>query len=517
MIAREIGVGIAIAVVSCAAAGCVEQPVLPVTRADIADAYLRFERTLVEYPPETGRVAALNRGFDEASAAFFAGQGARAVERINALIDSLLPEAERTAERAVAWATKLRVEPAVIRTRNPLAPLIEAGLLYRPDRVESGTFVFQVELRDPADRLVAGAQIELCLDEVRAAPLRVNLELPEKLAPGAYRLILVGGSGKSYPRARLYASERPLAAVRTENDLALDRLSAESDTLRQALAICRARNALLTDEPSEESSAAFLADPVQLAAELEEEIAALKAGRNPYAARPGEIWRVLGERSTPLRLYVPARLAAAEGSGVPLVVAFHGAGGDEQMFLYGYGAGRIRALAEERGFILACPLTYPFLTSPGLFDELLSALRQDYNIDGNRIYALGHSLGAGATGIIAQREGTPLRAAACIAGGRGWSTAAHSAPALVLAGQIDPLSPIGRLRADAERGMARGLPVEFREIDDYGHTLLVGRVLEEAIDWMFAQGEVGASSRAAPPETAPAAGPAELSSQPAPR
>jgi acetyl esterase/lipase len=155
-------------------------------------------------------------------------------------------------------------------------------------------------------------------------------------------------------------------------------LLASTPALEQALATCIARNELLSDNPSPENTAQLLFDPNQLASEITAEIDALKEGSDPYANREGDYWRVLkaGEKTSPMRVYLPER--ADPSKPLPLVVAFHGAGGDENMFMDAYGAGIIKETAAKHGFLLVTPRTYDYNANIGeMFDALVEALGYD--------------------------------------------------------------------------------------------------------------------------------------------
>src|SRR5689334_484726 len=156
---------------------------------------------------------------------------------------------------------------------------------------------------------------------------------------------------------------------RTTMLVALTRIQAKGPALEQALASARARAGLLRSKPSPEVLAEFLLDRPKLATELDREIGALQRGDDPYAHRTGDLWRVvkLEKGELALRLYAPAQ--AAKDARLPLVIALHGARGDENMFLDGYGLGKIRALADQHGFLLACPRT-----SGALEPETIAAL-----------------------------------------------------------------------------------------------------------------------------------------------
>jgi predicted esterase len=186
---------------------------------------------------------------------------------------------------------------------------------------------------------------------------------------------------------------------------------------------------------------------------------------------------------------------------LPLIIAFHGAGGDEQMFLYGYGAGRIRVLAEQHGVLIATPETGGFLRSPEAFDRLLESLERDYAIDPDRIYVLGHSLGAAAAGLLARTRANRIAAAATIAGGIGTPTAGPLAPTLVIAAELDRITGgPDRVRQAVAAAREKGLPIEYRLHPNYGHTLIVGQVLPEVFDWLLAR-------RCNVPTSAPASAP----------
>src|SRR5262249_60222909 len=119
-----------------------------------------------------------------------------------------------------------------------------------------------------------------------------------------------------------------------------------------------------------------------------------------------------GKNTLPYRLYVPTTYTGAKAS--PLIVALHGLGGTEDAFFDNYDR-TLPPLAESHGYIVAGVLGYRVDGSYGWglgpppadpntrraqdFSEqevmaVLQRVRQDYKIDDNRIYLLGHSMGA---------------------------------------------------------------------------------------------------------------------------
>ncbi|MGD0784183.1 MAG: hypothetical protein ABSA30_15170 [Candidatus Aminicenantales bacterium] len=130
--------------------------------------------------------------------------------------------------------------------------------------------------------------------------------------------------------------------------------------LVQAAAAVKARLRLLAQPFDPENTTRLLMDPRSLWAQAQTEAAALKKGLDPFKGRTGDYWRIVktGDGEIPVRVYAPS--PAGPSKPAALVIAFHGAGGDENMFMDGYGAGLIKRLAEKRKFLLVTPLTDVF-------------------------------------------------------------------------------------------------------------------------------------------------------------
>ncbi len=462
MTQRTVGAlaAIALALVVASPAARADDPP-KASRADLAAAYLRFERAYLADPREGAERARLNRAFDRATIAFFTGRNADAIRTLDRETAGLaVPEAKRGAWLA-AVATAVRVETPVIVAGRREPILARVGRLYPVDGdaelairivAPDGSIVVERPLGDATDRValpVAGAR------------------------PGLHEVRVVAGD-LAVPVARLHVVERSLAAVRADNERLLEKLG--PDAPPHAVACARARNALLVDRPSSASSAQFLADLGALAADVSAEVAALLEGHDPYRRRTGDLWRVLtvGDRTLPFRVYAPDAAAGEEPR--PLVVVLHGMGGDENMFLEGYGAGRIRALADEHGFVVASPRTGDYLRGgEDAFPALIDRLAEDFAIDRRRVHVLGHSMGAGAVAALL-REHPERIAAGCMLAGGG-AVGPDAPPALVIRGALDPIARGGR------GGSREG--VEVRIGEGYGHTLLVAGVLPDAVAWLL--------------------------------
>lgn len=165
-------------------------------------------------------------------------------------------------------------------------------------------------------------------------------------------------------------------------------------------------------------------------------------------------------------LHVPRQ---ANSGGAPLVVVFHGAGGNGRDYLTKNGW---VALSDKEGFVVVAPDGLPalprlqanFRMNPRLWNsgqlnpqsprakindlEFVKALLDDVayrsSIDKNRIYATGHSNGAGMTFKLGA-ELSNLFAGIATVMGLNHSEGAHptkALPTLMLVGTQDPLNPM---------------------------------------------------------------------------
>lgn len=274
---------------------------------------------------------------------------------------------------------------------------------------------------------------------------------------------------------------KPASAHR---DAFLMRLSKVDSTgpLMQAVASARARAQLLVDTPSVSRSAEFLSNPALLVRDLAREVAVLERGRNPYIGQAGDMWRVFrGSAGTliPMRIVAPSA-AATSPRPIAVLIALHGAGGDENMFVDAYGQGLAATIATEASVILVTPATTEFSASPANFDSLMTVLRANYRIDDARVYLLGHSMGANAVARLVQQRPTAIAGAVCLAGG-GVVSAANAPPMLFIGADLDPIIPARTVKAAAAASPSATYEVLLHE----GHTLMVANGVRRALPWLF--------------------------------
>ena len=252
--------------------------------------------------------------------------------------------------------------------------------------------------------------------------------------------------------------------------------------LAQAWVSARARAELLVDEPSPERTAELLSDPATLTRDLAREVLAIERGRNPYVGQAYDAWRTFrgaGGALIPFRIVAPTA-AAISGSPVPVIIALHGAGGDENMFVDAYGAGALASLALNANAILITPATTPFAASPENFDSVMTVLRSEYRVNGGRVYVLGHSMGATAAARLAQLRPQQIAAVACLAGGA--AVTVSKAPAVLFIGAtLDPIA-----RPSVVKAAATSSPTgRYEELANEGHTLMVLNAVQRAVPWLL--------------------------------
>jgi predicted esterase len=246
-----------------------------------------------------------------------------------------------------------------------------------------------------------------------------------------------------------------------------------------ALRAVRSRLELSWEDPSPERSAEFLIDVPSYEAALAEEVAALRQGKDPFLDRRGDHWRTFmhGRRDLVARVYCPS---SAPSKKVPLVIALHGAGGDENFMFELGGDGHVKELADRHGCLVVAPFTLDFTFSAKPLESLLAGIERSYDIDRSRVYVVGHSMGAMATSKLAAKARGSITAACCIAGYQ--ATDSGDLPILVIAGTLDSIVSFNRVKKAAQAAATAGRPVRFMPLEDQGHTL----VLAAALDLAFA-------------------------------
>ncbi|MEO1130145.1 MAG: alpha/beta fold hydrolase [Planctomycetota bacterium] len=443
-------------------------------RLDMARAYLRFDRALAASSLENAaEIASLP--FDRATTLFFSGRDTSALPILSDLNVQLLQESSKETRRLLE-SKRIAADPAIIVAGPRRQVTIRLTPIFDPGAV--APVEASVLLLDPNGDVRLRTTVALARGEARA------LELPRDAldVPGGWTVVLRAGEVE-VDAVALHVVREPLdeAVPRLERALAAIEVA---ETLIDAAAATRDRLALLSPEPTPFLTARLMAQPAGLLQQLERDIALLRRGIDPFRSRPGETWRTLSHAGTrvPMRVYAPAHVL---DDTAPLIIALHGAGADEQMWLSGFNDGQLRALADEHGFIVACPSTYALVGGPLVLDRVLDVLDESYQIDRDRVAIIGHSLGGFVASRMAQLRSDRIDAVCCFAGARPFEPDRPTARALIVGAGRDPIIAAGPLRALSEQAQAEGLPVEYRHMETIGHTTVVNAALEESILWIL--------------------------------
>ena len=466
-----------------------------VTRRDVAWSFQNFEQALRQHPPEPLLRAGVVQHFDWiGNEIVFRGALATGVRELDKLADALRPdERNRPADRA-ARALRVDVEPAV-PVADPAKPA-PVRVMVRP------LYVLPVEPTKLTLRLRA-----LDADEPTAEfPIvstgsTLDWSAPAGLAPGRYVWEAVTPAGQAWPLATWDVLSQPPAALRQSLLSRLAAIETDDPALRRSLLAARSRAGLLTDKPDPGRTASFLANLTDLSRDVPAEVAALERGENPYANRGGDYWRTIDAidgppLSIPARVYAPesAVKKIADDDAVPLVIALHGAGGDENLFMDGYGAGEIKRVADAHGVIVVSPATLTVMADFRSLGIIVAAMGEAYRIDPDRVFVVGHSLGAMTAGLWAGQQPDRLAGVALIAGGAPdvqlFPSGEPGEPpvgvrAFVAAAQHDTIFPADRMERAARAAMERGAKVTFRRYANEGHVTVAGAAVGDVVAWLL--------------------------------
>lgn len=224
-----------------------------------------------------------------------------------------------------------------------------------------------------------------------------------------------------------------------------------------------------------------------LDAELEAAETLAGARRDPFRKRFGDFERhYLMEEAgeiMPYRVYVPESYSKRRKH--PLIVALHGLGGNEDsMFRDFYG---MKPLAEEKGYLMVAPMGFRvdggYGENPirpnrnGRLSEqdvlnVLELMREAYNVDPERVYLMGHSMGAIGTWRLAAKYPTTWAALGPIAGmgdPRTAETIGHI-PQIVVHGDADRTVAVTGSRRMVTALERVGATVNYIEVPGGGHS-----------------------------------------------
>ncbi len=427
-----------------------------------------LERAWMDCRDAERRAAAIPR-IQAAVLGFFSGNASAVAQSLDETAAALRGQSPSAADQ---WAAALSVTPAraLVDLREPTLDVTIATLYEvnapRPEltlRLAVGKSAATVRL--PADAPLprrARIAFEPATQDADAA-LEVVAGTPDRPARQAWR---VGVSRVRDLDRRLAALDAAAAAL--AKSLAPDAFDVERSTLATRLSLLKA----LREKPPLETDLAA----ASLLRDAERLVEGLRATppRSTLSGLAGETLLSAPTAKGPL----PARALANPDAPV-LVVAFHGAGGSENMFFDSYGDGEIVRLCRARSWALICPRVTSPLDDYGPVIERLPGLLAP---KAKRIFLVGHSLGAVTTLAVATKYADRLAGIAPISGRAPGATGALKAlPTFVSAGTKD-FSRAGSEQL-AERLRAQETPTTFK-LYETEHLLVVPDALPDIFAWM---------------------------------
>ena len=412
----------------------------------------------------------------------------------------------------------IRTERTVVDSSEPYTARLEQ--IYKPAIELSPAITARVSLgRRQAPRPPAPAapplaaardfgRLEGIARDLRESPFAMDLDL-SGLPDGAYSL-----------EAELFDGDAPLGVTRLAVvlqkglDARLRALEIGAATVPESL---RADVRYPGDFIRNVNRGRVRLAPFDVAAEVaaaEALLATAKKGQDPFRGRTGSIERhYLLEGAgeiMPYRVYVPTGYRAA--TPTPLVVALHGLGANEDSFFDGYSGAPVR-LAEQHGFLMVAPLGFRpdgFYGSPtGSANdpatrrrlelsekdvlESVRLMRAHYQVDPNRIYLIGHSMGAIGTWYLGAKYPDLWAALGPFSGtGNPGSVARMKGiPQIVVHGDADATVNVAGSRAMVAEMKRLGVDVVYVEVPGGSHTDVVVPNLPKVFEFLAAHRKSG--------------------------
>ncbi len=236
----------------------------------------------------------------------------------------------------------------------------------------------------------------------------------------------------------------------------------------------------------------------------EELLQSLESGKDPLWRSKGDhqrhYWFDEAQEMMPYRVYVPSKWDGV--SKLPMVLVLHGSTRDENYY-FDRDGGMLAKLAEEHGFVVACPLGYRPNAGWGsnarqvqgrLSEQdamnVLRLVSDEYGVDPTRVYLFGHSAGGAGTWHLGQKYASKWAAIAASAAPTkpdGFPfEALKGVPLMVCHGDQDDQVPVANSRNMVKAARERGLDPIYLEEPGATHITIVS-VVEPKVFKFFDQ------------------------------
>jgi pimeloyl-ACP methyl ester carboxylesterase len=444
----------------------------PISRADLAVRLIETEACWEAHRESPEARLRATRPLSEGLTAFFSGRFDALARNLTLACIALRADAPPTPEMLYAGSLGVRF-PRVVNK----------------EALERGEVALRFQLFAFYDADKPSAPLQLRWRVARLGETRPisegTLDAPE---PGAAATLLSRAPEGDYEvRFELRQGEQTLRQWRQTFSViaqlearleALERAAESHDDAEpvERMTVLNAREVLRNAQKGDSPETFY---PLLRLLQLAEQIAAgWEAGKSGWRAAPGDYWMATlhRERKVAFRLFVPKQFQP--NRPIPLVVALHGAGGNEHLFFEGYGLGIVLKEAEKRGWAVIAPRAEMGLAHIG---GALEAAQQLLPIDPARIYLMGHSMGGAHSFAAIAQFPDRFRAVAIFAGAGQPTQVPIDLPILMTVGEQE----LGMLKTNIENAYRRlqGLNLkmlDYKKYDGCDHLMIVREAMPDA-------------------------------------
>ncbi len=444
----------------------------PVTRADLAVRLVEMEACWETHRESLEARLRATRPLSEGVSAFFLGSFGSLARNLTLTCAALRSDAPVTPEMLYAGSIGVRM-PRVLEK----------------EALDRGEAMLRIRLFSFYDADRPDAPLHLRWKVVRLGEVRPLQEgALDRLEPGVAATLLTQAPEGDYEAHFEIAQGEQTLRQWTQVFSVISHLGARLGALDNAIeshndansieriTVLNARDVLRSAQRGESPETFY---PLLRLLQFAERIVAnWKQGRSGWQPAPGDYWMATlhRERRVEFRLFVPNQFKANQP--IPLVIALHGAGGNEHLFFEGYGLGIVLKEAEKRGWAVIAPRAEMNLAH---VSGALEAAQKLLPIDPTRVYLMGHSMG-GAHSFAAIAQLPDRFRAVAIFAGAGQPTQVPSDLSILMAVGEQELALLKSNVESAYRRLQRlnVKTLEYKKYNGCEHLMIVREAMPDA-------------------------------------
>lgn len=452
--------------------GCTLVCAAQITRADLAVRLIELESYWEQYRDSREARLRATRPLSDALVAFFSGQFGNLARHLTLASVALQSQAPPSPEMLYAGSIGVRL-PRVIDAsamdKGEYTPQIRLFAFYEADKPASPFQLRWKVVPLGAKRPVSEGKLE-------------NLEAGNKTT-----LLIHAPEGDYEVRFEIKTGNQTLRQWRQPVSV-IDHLAARLDALEEAtksqemvdplerITVLNALEALRSAQKGDNLETFY--PLLRLLVFAERIVARWKAGKPGWQPAPGDYWMatLYRERKVAFRLFIPKQFVP--NRPIPLVVALHGAGGNEHLFFEGYGLGIVLKEADKRGWAVIAPRAEVGLAHIG---AVLEAAQKLLPVNPEQMYLMGHSMGGAHSFVAMAQFPDRFRAVAIFAGAGQPTEVPTSLPILLAVGEQE----LPMLKSNIENAYRRLQQknvrwLEYKKYEGCDHLMIVREAMPDA-------------------------------------